>query len=89
MRYQGENVAVAEAEFRWNFTFRWSLIAFGGAGATEGVEFVPNSTDETVYSKGIGFRYFMARRFGAHAGIDIAKGPEDTALYLTFGQAWY
>jgi hypothetical protein len=89
MRYQGEDIAVGEAEFRWNFTYRWSLILFGGLGAANGVDFIPNSTDDTVYSRGVGFRYFVARRFGAHAGIDIAKGPEDTAVYLTFGQAWY
>ena len=89
MRYQGENVAVGEAELRWNFTFRWSLILFGGVGATEGVDFVPGATDDSVYSRGVGFRYFVARRFGAHAGVDIAKGPEDTAFYITFGQAWY
>lgn len=88
MRYQGETVAVAEAELRWNFTSRWSLILFGGGGKTESADFVA-ATDDTVYSKGLGFRYFIARRFGAHAGVDIAKGPEDTAVYLTFGQAWY
>ena len=88
MRYQGETVTVAEAEFRWNFTSRWSLILFGGGGKTDSADFVA-ATDDTVYSKGAGFRYFVARRFGAHAGIDIAKGPEDTALYITFGQAWY
>ena len=89
MRYQGETVGVAETEFRWNFTFRWSLVVFGGVGATESVDFIPVSSDDTVYSRGVGFRYFVARRFGAHAGVDIAKGPEDTALYITFGQAWY
>ena len=88
MRYQGETVTVGEAEFRWNFTPRWSLILFGGVGKTDSVDFVAAS-DDTVFSKGVGFRYFIARRFGAHAGIDIAKGPEDTALYITFGQAWY
>ncbi len=88
MRYQGETVGVAEAEFRWNFTTRWSLILFGGAGKAQSADFVAAS-DDTVYSKGVGFRYFIARRFGAHAGVDIAKGPEDTALYITFGQAWY
>ena len=89
MRYQGETASVAEAEFRWNFTLRWSLIAFGGVGVTDSADFVPSSSDDRVYSKGLGFRYFIARRFGAHAGIDIADGPEDTVLYITFGQAWY
>lgn len=88
MRYQGETVTVGEAEFRWNFVPRWSLILFGGIGYAESADFV-FAADDTVYTRGAGFRYFIARRFGAHAGIDIAKGPEDTALYLTFGQAWY
>ena len=29
MRYQGDTVGVAEAEIRWNYTFRWSLVFFG------------------------------------------------------------
>ena len=88
MRYQGETVSLAEAELRWNYTFRWSLVFFGGAGKAESVEFVP-ADDDVVYTRGVGMRYFVARRFGAHAGFDIARGPEDTAFYLTFGQAWY
>lgn len=31
---------------------------------------------------------FIARRFGLHVGFDIAKGPKDTAFYLTPGHAW-
>lgn len=88
MRYQGETVTVGEAEFRWNFISRWSLILFGGIGNVESADFVV-AADDTVYTKGAGFRYFIARRFGAHAGVDVAKGPEDTVFYITFGQAWY
>ena len=29
-----------------------------------------------------------ARVFGLRAGIDFAKGPEDSAVYLTIGSAW-
>ena len=87
-RYQGETVTVGEAEFRWNFTTRWSLILFGGVGRAQSIDAL-TPADDTVYTKGIGFRYFIARRFGAHAGVDVAEGPEDTAVYLTFGQAWY
>ena len=86
MRYQGENVGVAEFELGWNFTTRWSVLGFGGAGRTTAV----GASDEitTVYSKGVGLRYFIARRFGTHVGFDIAKGPEDTAFYIQFGHAW-
>src|SRR6266850_976602 len=33
-------------------------------------------------------RYLIARRLGLYAGVDIAKGPEDTALYIQAGSAW-
>jgi outer membrane protein assembly factor BamA len=86
MRYQGEDVAVAEFELGWNFTTRWSVLGFAGAGRTTAI----GTSDETttVYSRGIGLRYFIARRFGTHVGFDIAKGPEDTAFYIQFGHAW-
>jgi hypothetical protein len=86
MRFQGETVGVVEAELGWNFTSRWTVLGFGGAGRTTGV--VDNDEITTVYSKGLGIRYFVARRFGAHVGFDIAKGPEDTAFYIQFGHAW-
>ena len=86
MRYQGESVAVAETELGWNFTTRWSVLGFGGVGRTKDVG--PDDSATTVYSKGLGLRYFIARRFGMHVWFDIAKGPEDTAFYLQFGHAW-
>jgi len=86
MRYQGETVGVAEAELGWNLTSRWSVLGFAGAGRTTSI--ADNDKITTVYSKGVGLRYFIARRFGAHVGFDIARGPEDTAFYLQFGHAW-
>ena len=34
------------------------------------------------------FRYLIARKLGLGAGIDIARGPEDTVGYLTIGSNW-
>ena len=86
MRYQGEEVLVGEAELRWDVNSRWSLVGFGGAGQTSGG--IRETTEENVYSKGIGFRYLAARRYGLRVGIDIARGPEDTAFYIQVGNAW-
>jgi hypothetical protein len=86
MRYQGEQTIVGETEVRWDFTPRWSAIGFVGAG--KAVSDRGNGDDETVISKGIGFRYLIARRFGLRAGIDVAWGPEDTAFYIQVGNAW-
>lgn len=32
MRYQGDITALGETEWRWDFTYRHSLVGFGGAG---------------------------------------------------------
>ena len=88
MRYQGDSMAAVEMEARWQFHGRWSAVAFGGAGATrsERDEF---SVTQNVSSGGAGFRYELARKFGLHAGIDVAHSPGTTAVYFQVGNAWF
>ena len=87
MRYQGESVYIAEAEYLWGFTPRWSLALFGGVGKTTDIDGL-GGEGQTVGAGGLGFRYRLARTFGLQAGLDIARGPEDTSIYLTVGSAW-
>ena len=57
MRYQGEEVVTADAEYLWGLTPRWSLVFFGGVGKTFSIsEFEVQG--ETVAAGGIGFRYY-------------------------------
>ena len=87
MRYQGKSALVAEAEFLWGITPRWSLVFFGGVGKTTTIsEF--RGEGQTVGAGGLGFRYRLARILGLQAGVDIARGPEDSSIYLTVGSAW-
>jgi len=87
MRYQGQSTLVAEAEYLWGITPRWSLVFFGGVGKTTAInEF--RGEGQTVGAGGLGFRYRLARKQGLQAGVDIARGPEDTSIYLTVGSAW-
>lgn len=87
MRYPGNKVAQTEIEARWQFYERWSVVAFAGVGEAR--------LDETFKHRksagagGLGFRYELARKFGLHAGLDVARGPEDTAVYLQVGNAWF
>jgi len=77
-RYQDADVALAEAELRWNATPRWAFVAFAGRG----------HAGETASAWGVGFRRLMARRLGIYMGVDVAKGPEETAFYIQAGSAW-
>ena len=87
LRYQDENVIVGELEARWDITFRWSLVGFGGAGLT--ADSIGDLGDESAkWAGGGGFRYLIARRLGLRVGLDVAVGPEDTVLYMGVGSAW-
>ena len=44
---------------------------------------------QSAVAKGAGFRYLIARGFGMHMGLDVAQGPDDTAIYIQFGGAWH
>lgn len=87
MRYQGEHAAQAEAELRWQFWHRFSLVVFAGTGAAwNDLKRFDNTT--SVATGGAGFRYELARKYGLHIGLDVATGPDDTAVYVQFGSAW-
>jgi len=83
LRYQGRHVFVAETEERIDLTPRWSAVAFGGAGVAAAA-----AQPTLAFSGGGGFRYLLARQFNVRAGLDVARGPEDWAVYLIFGNAW-
>lgn len=86
-RYQAENVALVEGELTWQFTPRWSVLGFVGAGWADnsGSDLFSSST---IVSQGVGFRYNIARLYGLHVGLDVARGPEDTVWYIQVGSAW-
>ncbi len=87
MRYQGDEAAEVEAELRWQFWQRWSLVGFGGWGAAWN-DRLHRDEKITVTSGGVGFRYEFARRYGLHMGIDVAWGPDQPVIYVQFGSAW-
>jgi len=86
MRYQGERTLLGEMELRWSFRPRWTLVGFGGAGVAYGAD--SNNDSGTIVSKGAGIRYLIASKLGLQVGIDVAKGPEETAIYFQVGSGW-
>jgi len=87
MRYQGNYVAVAEAELTWQIDSRWSVLGFVGSGrAANSYSELKDSSSRV--SKGAGFRYLIAKRYGFEMGMDIAAGPEENVIYIQGGTAW-
>ena len=87
LRYQGEHAASAELEVRWQFHPRFSLVGFGGGGlAWTNLESFDR--EQSAFTQGLGVRYLVARKFGLHMGLDVARGPEEGAIYVQFGNAW-
>ena len=85
--YQGEQIAQIEAEVRYQFWKRFSVVGFSGVGqawsASEG-----ETSGEPVTTLGTGCRYEIARDYGLHLGFDVAWGPDEFAFYVQFGSAW-
>jgi len=93
MKVQGEHVLSTELEVCWNFKSRWEALAFGGLGKSFGsnqfnVGNESFSSSKNHYTKGVGFRYLIAKKFGLKMGIDIASSEHDDAFYIQFGSAW-
>ena len=88
MRYQGTDVLTLETEERWMVTPRWGLAGFAGIGkAADGFDALQDA--DTVWNAGGGLRYLTAREFGLQMGVDVARGPEQWAIYVVFGNSWF
>jgi hemolysin activation/secretion protein len=89
VRYQGDEAASLELEARWQVSARWSVVLFAGVGATHLEHSLSSSDGQAVGAGGIGLRYELARKFGLHAGLDLAHRPGTTAVYIQIGNAWF
>lgn len=87
MRHVGETTAQIEAELRWRFRKRSSLVGFGGTGATW-TSLGRADRQKTVSAGDAGLRCELARRYNIRVGVDVAYGPDGPAFYVQWGSAW-
>lgn len=87
MKYQNVNTTLMEAEVSWNVYKRWYLSGFTGIGNAFS-SFAEFENGKSVTTLGTGFRYAIARKLGAHMGMDFAMSNDDFAFYIVFGTAW-
>ena len=87
MRYQGDEVAMLELEMRFNINPDWALIGFGGEGWASsnlpGIE-----TEQSIRAWGFGGRYKLLKSQEVWVGLDLARGPEERAVYVQVGHPW-
>jgi hypothetical protein len=87
-RYIGDHIAEIEAELRWQAWERWSLVGFAGTGvAWTDRDIFDTETD--VVTGGAGVRYLIVKNLGLDLGLDVGAGPDDVAIYVIFGNAWF
>ncbi len=86
-RYAGKSTMLAEVEERWDFTKRWSLMLYGGAGKAFD-KYSDFGSSDWAWSYGTGFRYLIARKLKLRMGVDFAMGPEGFTYYVVFGSSW-
>ena len=88
MRYQGEMAGEGEIDFRVRVWKRWHAVGFIGAGWIAGDTLSTSGDSGPFWAGGGGIRYLLARRLGLQVGVDVARGPEQTAFYLQIGSPW-
>lgn len=87
MRYQGELTALVETEQQFMINNRWGIVGFAGYGKTfKSLDDMATGSD--AWNAGTGFRYLIARMFGLKMGVDVARGPEQWAVYVVVGTSW-
>jgi hypothetical protein len=84
LRYQGDNVVTGEFQAAWAVHPRIQLLGFIGAG--QAVQDRDDLGDaNTEVAGGFGVRYMFVKLLGMSVGLDYAKGPEDSTVYISFG----
>ncbi|MCE5232527.1 MAG: hypothetical protein ABFC67_10185 [Mizugakiibacter sp.] len=87
LRYAGEQVGEVEAEYRFPLDSRWDIVAFGGLGAAR-ADLHGITGQRTVSTEGLGVRFKVQKLFGLTFGVDVARGPDGTFVYIQIGNPW-
>lgn len=86
-RYRDQNVALAQAELRFDVSKRLGAVVFGGVG-TLGDEQALLRLREPKGAYGAGLRFTANRRDHLNVRLDYGLGPQSSGFYLTVGEAF-
>ncbi len=88
-RYQANTTALIESQLSWDMNRRWMFSTFGGVARIAKDRFnLLQENSENLITRGVGFKYQIARRYIFYSGIDFATGPEGFNFYIKAGSSW-
>ncbi len=79
------SIKAMQAEYRWRFTERLGVVAFGGVGSVA-PEF--GRFDQLLPSVRIGLRYVLAKQNNVGLRFDAAWGRDEHTFYVGIGEAF-
>ncbi|WP_340112709.1 hypothetical protein [Maribellus mangrovi] len=87
MRYQGDNLILAETQWRWAFYKELSVLGFVGSAKAMN-DFAKFKDADWIYNYGGGFRFALKKLFRIRLGVDAAWSNEDFAWYISVGSSF-
>jgi hypothetical protein len=84
-RYRDNALLAIQAEYRRRLSNRWYVVAFGGIG---GVGPKLDQIRQDLPAGGVGVRFVLAEENHIAMRLDAAWGKDDSAVYLSVGEAF-
>jgi Omp85 superfamily domain len=84
-RYRDNALLAIQGEYRRRISKRWYAVAFGGVG---GVGPTARDIGQTLPAGGVGVRFVLAEENHVAMRFDAAWGKDDSAIYLSVGEAF-
>jgi outer membrane protein assembly factor BamA len=86
-RYRDFTMAVAQAEYRWQFARRWGAVGFAGVGEVA-PSFSSMRSADLLPAGGIGLRFLASKDYGLNVSVDYAVGKQSNGVYFYIGEAF-
>ncbi len=85
--YLGKASASAQVEARWEFSERWGMVGFAGAGYI-GSSFSGIRENEPIPSYGVGLRFMVLKAKRINLRLDYARSTQSDAIHFSVGEAF-
>ena len=86
-QYRDRAMLTAQAEYRYQFWWRFGLTAFGGVGQVAPA-FTDFNSENLLPTGGAGIRFRLTPKTPLNLRVDYAWGRRSSALYISVGEAF-